>query len=402
MKMNCRPVRWLVMSAAVLACGCSAKQETAGKAAEEVRRVPVVLTSVETRAFEDRFVGQGNLQAKNFAMVPALMPGTVEALFVDEGDTVVANETKLFQTDALKLQKALEISQQDVAVAGQALKEKEANLERVQADFDKADLDYNRFVRLREENAVTQDAFEQQESRHKQVSAVLKHAHTLVQLGKEQVQQAEAALAISQKNLKDSLVVAPLTGVVSMKMKEVNEMAEVGKPIFRIEDPTLIEVSAFVPAQFYPRVTVGQTPMRVRVYGVEAGEYPLSYKAPTINPQLRTFEVKCEIANPPENVVSGAMAEIALLLEEREALGVPANAIQLRAGKSVVFAIENDMARMIEIQPGIQTDGWVELKGEPLPKGAGVVTMGQFLLQEGTPVTIQQNSAAPAAGQEAP
>ena len=354
------------------------------------RQVPVVLTPVSVRGFEERLVVQGNLEAKNLAMVSARVPGTIDRIFVDEGDRVIAGETKLFQIDSVKLQKTVEVRSQDLAVAQVAEREKQANLERVEADFHKAELDYERFKRLREQDAVTPDALENQESRYKQAKALVKHAKTLVDLSIEQKKQAEAALAIAQKDLSDSLVYAPITGSVSQRMYEQGETGKVGEAIIRIEDTTVLEVNAYLPAQYYARVRTGETRVDVSVYDIEIPDQTISYKSPTINPQMPTFELKCVLHDPPEGIVPNAMAQVTVFLERHRGLGVPSSAIQLRGDTPVVFLIENGLARTIQVETGQETDGWTEILADALPEGTPVVSMGQFLLEEDTPVTIQE------------
>lgn len=155
-------------------------------------------------------------------------------------------------------------------------------------------------------------------------------------------------------------------------------------------DPTIIEVSAFLPSEYYPFIRPGETPMRVRVYDIELNEQVVSYKSPTINQKLRTFEIKCVLKNPPEGVVPGAMAEIEVLLARHKGLGVPKVSLQKRGGRTIVFLVENDVARTVEVETGLESDGWIEIKGESLGENAAVVTMGQFLLDEGTHVTVRK------------
>ena len=375
--------------------GCSGDKDgmsTAG-ASESKARVTVVVTPAAPRTFEERLSVQGNLEAVNTATVAARIPGTVEHLFVDEGDPVVAGETKLFEIDAENVRSAAQVARQDLAVARCGLREKEANRERVAADFEKAELDLHRFERLHAQGAVPIDILEQQQSRHKQTKALLKHADSLVDLGVEQLRQAEAALAIAEKDLRDTVVYAPITGCVSARMKEMGENADVGKPVLRIEDPTVIEVSAFLPAQYYPRVVLGQTRVRIRVYGIDVGELPVTYKSPTVQPELRTFEIKCLLSGPRDGVVPGAIAELEVLLASREGLGVPTEAIQQRIGRSVVFVVDGDTARMVDVTPGLQNDGWTEVAAEGLAAGAAVVTMGQYQLNDGASVTVQKEHA---------
>ena len=388
MKRIWRPVAGVMLAAPVLTLGfleCGYRSETdamADDAQPLERHMRVELTPVSTRMFEERVAVQGNLEAKNSANVSARLPGIVERILVEEGDIVAIGDA-LFESDAVKVEKAVEASKHDLAVARCAKREKDANLERVQADLDKAEIDVQRFERLHKTGSVPLDALEQQQSRFKQTKAMLKHARSLVDLGTEQVRQAEAGLAIVEKDLSDAIVYAPIAGSVNMRFIEPGEMVGVGDAVVRIEDTSLIEVSAFLPAHYYPRTVPGTTLVRVKVYGIDAGECVLSYKTPTVNPKLRTFEVKCILSGPPEGVVPGAMADIEVVFERHEAPGVPAGAIQIRGGRDVVFVSDNGTARMVAVETGLETDSCLELRGNTLAEGTPVVTMGQSLLRDG-------------------
>ena len=358
------------------------------KRAISERRVPVVLTPVSLRHFEERLVVQGNLEAQNVAMIPARVNATIEKIFVDEGTSVIAGETQLFLIDSLNLQKAVEVSRQALAVAKCAVSEKKANLERVEAELHKATIDYERFKKLLKNGIVSADEFERIESGFKQSAALRKYAQTLIDLAVEQQRQAEIALEMAEKDLRDALVYAPISGTVTKRFQEPGEMGGTKEPVLRIEDTSVVEVSAFLPAKFYTRIHPGETPSELTVCDVDIGRHTVSYKSPTIDPKLRTFEIKCLLKDPPECVVPGAMVTVGVLLEQRKGLGVPAEAIQKRSGKSIVFVIQNGVAQSIEIQKGLETDGYVELKGNSVTVSTPVVTRGQVFLKQGTPVTV--------------
>ena len=354
------------------------------------RVVTVVTSSPVVRDFRQSLVTQGNIEAKNWALVTPRIEGTIEAIFVDEGDSVVGGRTRLFEVDKIKLEKALEIRRYELSVAACAVRESEANLERVEADFHKAELDYNRFVRLFEKEAVTADALEQQESRYKQTQAMLKHAKSVVDLSIERHKQAQAALAIAEKDLADAVITSPINGKISSRFKEPGEMGEPGKPVVRIDDTSVVEVSAYLSAQNYNNVIVGRTRMNISVSGVDVNELVISYKSPTINPMLRTFEVKSVIENPPEGVVPGAMAQIEVVLQSRRGLGVPSSAVQQRHGDNVVFVVRDGVCHEVTVNPGFENDGWTEILDSTLTEQMSVVTMGQNLAEEGLPVSTEK------------
>jgi RND family efflux transporter MFP subunit len=169
-------------------------------------------------------------------------------------------------------------------------------------------------------------------------------------------------------------------------------MAKPGEPAVRIDDTSLIEVSAYLPAQYYAEVVEGQTKIEVKVSGKNLGEHDIYYKSPTINPKFRTFEVKCLLDNPSQTIAAGAMAEIRAILETRKGLAVPSESIQRRENKSIIFIISDNKAHKVEVQTGIENDGWTEVISSELNEQSLVVTMGQNMLEEGKAVSVQKEN----------
>ncbi len=57
-----------------------------------------------------------------------------------------------------------------------------------------------------------------------------------------------------------------------------------------------------------------------------------------------------------------------------------------------MFAVEDGQARLLPVETGLETDGWTEVTGGEVKAGMSIVTMGQFLLDDGTAVTVVEGS----------
>jgi len=370
-----------------------AEESSQPREAVEEKGRPVSTTAVKRLLFVEGVRTQGNLESARHAAVPAKLPGILEEIYVQEGDRVLAGETRLFKTESLKLEKTLEIRRHELSVARFSLLEKRALLEQVEAELHKAGLDYKRFQRLQAQRTVSDDAMEQQESHYHQLLATRKHTLALIDLAAEQVSQARAALAIAEKDLRDAVVVAPLSGVISRRNLEPGEMGDTNTPVVSIEDPTRIEVSALIPARYYPLIVPGRTEAAVKVHGLDLGRRPVSYKSPTIDAKLRTFEIKCLLDNPDGRLAPGSMAEIEVIILSRSGLGVPREAIVVRQGRSAVFTVASEEARLVYVQTGLETEGWVEIEAEGLAAGGPVVTSGQTSLDPGVKVRLMEGTS---------
>jgi len=352
-----------------------------------VRVVPIQLSSLKTQIFDDSVLVQGTLESKSFALVPARIGGTVEKLFVDEGDRVETNQP-LCLIDRENLIQMVETRKQELAVAESSLEVSRAQLDSARADLKKAGKDLERFQRLVKDAAVTVDRFEQVETRKIGAEAAEKVVMSQINLAQARVSQAQALLAIARRDLADTTIRSPIAGTVSHRFYELGEMAEIGKPVFRVDDTGVVELSAYLSSSYYPRVRPGATQVLLRVAGEGVGSYPISYRSPTVDEKLRTFEIKCLLSDPPPSVTSGMMAQAEILLDRREGAGVPAGAILWRGGETVVFSVKDGRAVAIPVTTGYTTDGMMEIiSGLPeIPRE--VVVKGQKMLDDGDRVRL--------------
>ncbi len=377
----------LCCSALLLASGCG----KAGPATQEepVPALAIRAQPVDRRTFERRLTVQGTLEAKNRATVASRTEGNLDALWVDEGDVVVAGATDLFQVDPVGRENALTIARQDLAVAKASLAVARASAQKTVAESRKALLDFERYERLHQDGKVSANEFESADVGRAQAEAGVAVAEAQVDLAERQVKQTEAALAIAEKNLADAKVLAPLSGVISARYVEPGEQMSVGKPVLRIDDLSFIEAAAFLPAQYHPEVEPGTTSFRLGIGGHDAGAHLVTFRSPTIHPALRTFEIKGRVDSTGGLAVPGQMADLTIVFESREAPGVPSAAILVRAGRSVVFVVQDGRAAMRPVETGLQNDGWTEIRSG-LEPGEIVITEGQTLVQDGMPVDVLQ------------
>ncbi len=358
------------------------------KSAEE-NRVSVVVTRAKEMIFEDRIETSGNLETREFAIVSARMSGIIDKIFVREGDRVAAGKTALFQIDEVKWSQEVDIAEQAVSVSESAYRARLATVKRVEADFNKAKKDYERFKRLyTDDGAVTENALELQESRYTQAKAAFDEAKAMAELSEKELAQARAKLIITRDDLKASMGISPISGYVSKRFREPGEMASAGTPIVRIDDLSVLEVSAYLPAAYYSKVINGKTTVKVNVGTIQVGELPVIYKSPVIDSRLRNFEIKALINNPQEGVTSGDIARINVILGTREGTGVPRESVLKKLSGTNLFVAENGRAKMVPVKTGLENDGWIEILTEDIKKGMSVVTMGQDRLSGGSSITV--------------
>lgn len=381
-----KTTQMIMLATAVAAAAVGCGRQEAGEAATRVA-ISVRTQAAESRTFERRLTVQGAVECKVVADVAARIAGNIDRIAVDEGDRVEAGKTVLFQIDPTSLEKAVTIAEQDLNVARASLEVARAQAAQTEAQAKKALLDFARFQRLHEQGKVSDNEFETRDVQRAQAEAARDVAKASVELAARKVEQAEAALGIARKNLADATVVAPIDGVVTRRLAEPGEHASVGKAVIRIEDLATKEAVAFLPAAHHAEIKPGETKFRLTVNGRDAGEHVVTFRSPTVDTRLRTFEVKGKIPEDRDDVVPGDLAQLTIVFETHSGIGVPASAVLHRRNRDLVFVVTDGKAIAREVVTGLAHDGWVEIvSGVDL--GDAVVFEGQTLLVDGASVIV--------------
>jgi RND family efflux transporter, MFP subunit len=377
--------------AAIAGCKKEAAQDGAGATAAAKptiadRIINVKVTQAGREAFERRFAVTGSLSSEDFAAVAARVAGNVDGVFADIGDRVEGGVTKLFQIDPVELRERVTIAELAVSTAEASLAVAEAGRVRAAAERDKAALDAERYTRLREQEKVSANEFEQVMTQKTALEAAVAIADANINLSKQQIEQCKASLAIARRNLADATGVAPISGTVSERLKEPGERVGVGDVILRVNNLDKIRAAAFLPAEFYDDVVAGETEFRLEVNGNDLGSHKVSVKSPVIDKRLRVFEFR-GLLEGVSGAVPGASAKFAVVFDRHDGVSVPDEAVLLRSSGHVVFVAEGGAAREVVVKTGLRNEGRTEIL-EGLAGGEMVVVEGQSQLYDGRKIAV--------------
>jgi len=362
---------WTLAMAAGLA-GCS--EQTAVQA--DARLLVSVGAVRRDVVFADALRVQGSVRAKDTAAVSARVPGTIDELFVEEG-AHVAKGAPLFQVDRVNLENAVRAAKDDLVMA-------RAKVAQAKVSDEKAALDAVRLSRLFAGAAVTKDALEKAEVGAKSTAAALEAATALLT-------KAETGLAVAEKNLADSRVTAPFDAVVTRKHKGAGDYVGPGAKVFDLENPSAYELCVTLNAAHYARVRTGETRLRLANPIGSVRDLAVTYKAPTVSPLTRTFEVRAKLPKS-DGVAAGMLLDGEIVFAERKGRGLPASAVANRGGSDAVFTVVDGKAVRLAVETGLETDGWREIVRPELTDDVRVIYEGQLLVNEGDAVRTKDVS----------
>ncbi|MBU1106271.1 MAG: efflux RND transporter periplasmic adaptor subunit [Candidatus Riflebacteria bacterium] len=351
--------------------------------------VPVKLSPVTRRKFLKTINVYGKVESYQSTFVSPKIAGIVEKLHVDEGARVEKGKTVLFEIDNLKLQQKVDNARQNISIVLAVEKERKALLRKAEIDLKKKSSSFARYKSLFDKNAVTKETFDAQEADFLSASAEVELKKAVLELGQAEAKQAVINLQMTERDLADSIILAPINGYVSEKLIEIGEMAQPGKPALKIDNTTKLLISAYIPAEYNSSITQEKTEAELTVNGEPlATKLKVTYVSPVIDPKMHIFEIKSLIEENSFNLKPGQSVQLKLFIDEHSTITVPTASLIENNNECAVFTCENSIAKRIVVTKGDEFEGWTEILNPELIVGSTVISEGQFLINDSSPVAV--------------
>ncbi|HCT22047.1 MAG TPA: efflux transporter periplasmic adaptor subunit, partial [Chitinophagaceae bacterium] len=189
--------------------------------------------------------------------------GEIVELTVNEGDSVTKGQVvaRIF-ADILASQRdqaSAVVSQQQAQVANVS-----AQLGALKATLDQTEANYNRQKKLYDDKVISRLEYEQAEQAYRSAKANYAAAQESINSSKAAVRSAQAQLTRADKDVGRTVIIAPMSGIVSLlSVKKGERVAgnsfNVGTEMMRIADMRSIEVRVDVGENDIPKVKIGDT-----------------------------------------------------------------------------------------------------------------------------------------------
>jgi len=309
----------------------------------------------------------GSLRAVNSAIVKARVAGELQGLTVREGDSVKAGQV-LARIDATEYQ----------ARVRQA---------REQADAAKAQIDIAQ--RQWENNqALVDQGFISR--------TALDTSLNNLNAARSTHQAALAAADLAGKTLEDTVLRAPIAGVVSQRLAQPGERVATDGRVVEIVDLSRLELEATLSAADSVQVRVGQE-AQLRIEGLPQ---PVAARVVRINPsaQAGSRSVLAYLAlADAAGLRQGLFAQGTLATGRSAALAVPLSAIRTDKPSPYVQVVEDGKVAHKPVRQGARGEArgevWVAVEG--VASGATVIKGHVGALREGSAVRFTSTGAPP-------
>jgi RND family efflux transporter MFP subunit len=275
--------------------------------------------------------------------------------------------------------------QQSVLEADANLRIAQATLAETESDLALAQQELERVRSLEEKHIASLAELETATSKSEALQSRL-------DLAKAQVEQRQAALNSAKIRLGYTTLVATEPGFVGERFVDEGAMLAPNSPVVSVIGIDTVIVRTTVIERVYGQVGIGQSAdIEVDAFPGRTFSGRVSRIAPMLEEASRMAQMEVEVANDSLYLKPGMFCNVTVVLAEKPvAQVVPTGAIVTRNGSTGIFVIRagESVAHFVPVAVGIGTADRTEI-AEPVIEGL-VVSLGQHLLEEGSPVIVPQ------------
>ena len=227
-----------------------------------------------------------------------------------------------------------------------------------------------------------------------QSQAGIVQAQAGVEQSKAGITQAQVAIESAQMQLDNTMVTAPVSGIVTAKNVTRNNMTSTGSVAYTIMSNSNKYVSFFVSEDVMKELSVGQTisiDRNGKVY-----EAQITENAGVTDAQTGLFKVKALI-NSEDEIINGVKVKITMATKHAEGvLTLPINAVYHESEKAYVYTIVNGKANKVYVTTGLFDDEKIEII-DGITADDNVITTWSSQLRNGVEV-VDGNTSDSASG----
>jgi RND family efflux transporter MFP subunit len=254
----------------------------------------------------------GEIEAVNRTTVSAQTAGRVEEIYFDVDDFVERGEILMRLRDAEQRAR--------VDRAGAALEEARARLEQARSE-------HGRIKELREQQVVSKSAFDQ--------------ATADLEAAQARLESAEAALSEAEEQLEYTRVRAPYAGIVTERLIELGEAANVGTPLMSGVSLEKLRANVDVPQRLIRAVrSIAQARILFEDGSSVDGEKLTFF--PYADPATNTFRVRVALPDGIRGLFPGMLVKVAFVTGVEEQLVVPSAAVAYRSEVTGIYVVDED------------------------------------------------------------
>ncbi|EJL31565.1 efflux RND transporter periplasmic adaptor subunit [Brevibacillus sp. BC25] len=358
----------VVAAVSLITAGCS-ETSSASQASENV---PVVKTWKVTSA-STGVIANGKVVASEEIQVVSKVSGKAASVKVKEG-AVVKQGDVLVTLEAADYQQQINQAQAAIAGAQAKLRDTKAGarneqltqlgsiVTQAEASLKVVESNYNRMKALFDAGALSQAELEKSSLELEKARTGLEQAQAQFDLAKAgptadtvaalqaEVSRLGSNLELAKSNYDNTIIRAPITGIVAKRSVDPGEMAAAGTPLMVLVNMADVKVEASVPENQINQVKVGSTvDVKVGSLGGKVLKGTVEFVSPISDTNSSSFPVKVKVNNQDGLLRAGMVAEVMLQGQATPGTKLPTSAVQEKDSKHYVYTVNDNVVHQVEV-----------------------------------------------------
>lgn len=207
-----------------------------------------------------------------------------------------------------------------------------------------------------------------------------------------QVSQAQGALDLLGIQISDTVITAPVDGVVSAKNVDIGKTVSGGTVTFVIIDNSSLTAEVNMTDKSVVKVVKGQKiPVKLNTFEDKVFEGVVDSISPAADIRTQLYSVKVKVDNKDNSIKAGMIARLSFPNERKKnILVVPKEAVFTQNSVSYVYTVVDNKVKRAEVETGVSSSSEIEIKSG-VKQGDYVIIEGQSFLQDEQKVTLVKN-----------
>lgn len=332
--------------------------------------------------------GPGTLTALTEATLSSRIQARIETLSVDRNDVVTAGQgvARLASDD---LAADLAAAKAGADASERAIRAAEADRDHADAVLDKARAAHSRQQALFARGVTSAAGRDDALAALRQAEADRVRADRSIEKAEAERAAAAAQIARARTRLDDSVLTAPIAGVVVSRAHQTGDLLNAGSELLHIVDPAGLVLTARLDESVIDRVRPG---LPARVHFGDAAAIPghVLRLGREVDVETREFELDIVLDRLPENWALGQRGTAHITLAElRNVLTVPRPFLTRRDGRPGLWVAAAGRARWRPVTPGAGGAERVEIRAGLVPGDTVLAPDGVFAMMRVRPLEGQ-------------
>jgi multidrug efflux pump subunit AcrA (membrane-fusion protein) len=384
-------VLYAVVVIAVIGCAIVANNKLSPDKKDKPATVVAKKTSVQVQVAktvekDSSYIFKSTLEAYQQGTVSSKLSAKVIGVSIKNGQYVNKGDT-LITLDDQDIRNNIKTEQGKLKVNEQQLNAVQVAMEKYKVNLNDAQRNYDRQKALLEKKIIAQTDLEVAEKVLNSAQADYDSGNASIETSKANMASEQITISNYQDNLNNTVIKAPISGVISDKAVSVGQMASLNATLAKVNDISSVYATIQIPQDKVNIATIGQA-ATITVEGSDK-TYNGAVESMDLSADAISRVLNCKIkidSNGDKSLLPGFYGKVNLSSDEKsKMITVPISALAGNEGNYSVLINDNGKAKKQKVTIGETNKNDIEITSG-IKEGDQIICSNLSTLQNGSAI----------------